>query len=172
MVPYLLTKTEKIPYTTICGKVYADLFWDERGVILEHYMPRGNTVTTAMYADLLKNHQHPAIKPKQRGRLSTGVCSNVTVLSPILPLQLLQQSKICPSSVFQIHYSCQTSPPVTFMFLDRAERRWEASLSGPTKRCSRQCTSDCALSQKNFFLEVSVHFQIAETLVWNALKTT
>ena len=49
------------------------IFWDERGVILEHYMPRGNTVTSAMYADLLKNHQRPAIKPKRHGLLSTGV---------------------------------------------------------------------------------------------------
>jgi len=49
------------------------LFWDERGVILEHYMPRGNTVTSSMYADLLKNHLHPAIKSKQCGLLSTGV---------------------------------------------------------------------------------------------------
>ena len=45
------------------------LFWDEQGVILEHYMPRGNTVT----AYLLKNHLHPAIKSKQHGLLSTGV---------------------------------------------------------------------------------------------------
>ena len=49
------------------------LFWDERGVILEHYMPRGNTVTSATNADLLKNHLHPAIKSKRRGLLSTGV---------------------------------------------------------------------------------------------------
>jgi len=55
------------------GKVMLTLFWDERGVILEHYMSRGNTVTSAMYADLLKNHLPPAIKSKQRGRLSTGV---------------------------------------------------------------------------------------------------
>ena len=48
------------------------VFWDERGVILEHYMPRRNTVTSATYADL-KNHLHPAIKSKRRGRLSTGV---------------------------------------------------------------------------------------------------
>ena len=50
--------------TTICGKGYADFLWDERGVILEHYMPRGNTVTSATYADLLKNHLLPAIKSK------------------------------------------------------------------------------------------------------------
>jgi hypothetical protein len=49
------------------------LFWDERGVILGHYMPRGNNVTSATYADLLKNHVRPAIKFKRRGRLSTGV---------------------------------------------------------------------------------------------------
>jgi len=42
------------------------LFWDERGVILEHYMPRGNTVTSATYADFLN-------QVKRRGLLSTGV---------------------------------------------------------------------------------------------------
>jgi histone-lysine N-methyltransferase SETMAR len=49
------------------------LFWDERGVILEHYMPRGNTVTSVTYADHLKNHLLPPIKFKPRGLLSTGV---------------------------------------------------------------------------------------------------
>ena len=49
------------------------LFWDERGLILEHYMPRGNTVNSATYVDLLKNHLRPAIKSKRRGLLSTGV---------------------------------------------------------------------------------------------------
>ena len=49
------------------------LFWGERRVILEHYMPRGNTVNSATYADLLKNHLRPAIKFKRRGLLSTGV---------------------------------------------------------------------------------------------------
>ena len=72
--PYLLTKTEKIPHTTICGKGYADsLLGCTRGnVISEHYMPRGNTTTSAKYADL-KNHLCPAIKSKWRGLLSTGV---------------------------------------------------------------------------------------------------
>jgi len=40
---------------------------------------------------------------------------------------------------------------LSFMSLDRSKRRWEASLSGPTKRCSRRCTSGCVLSQKIFF---------------------
>jgi len=49
------------------------LFWDERLVILKHYMPRGNTVPSATYADLLKNHLRPEFKSKRRGFLSTGV---------------------------------------------------------------------------------------------------
>jgi len=36
-------------------------------------MPRGNTVTSATYADLLKNHLRPATESKRRGLLSTGV---------------------------------------------------------------------------------------------------
>jgi len=35
-------------------------------------MPRGHTVTSATYADLL-HHLRPAIKSKRPGRLSTGV---------------------------------------------------------------------------------------------------
>ena len=64
-------KPKKIRTKPSAGKVMKILFWDDRGV-LEHYMPRGNTVTGATYVDLLKNHLHPAIKSKRRGRLSTG----------------------------------------------------------------------------------------------------
>jgi hypothetical protein len=137
---------------------------------LEHYMPRGNTVTSATYAHLLKNELSPAIKSKQHGK--QVFCSNMTMLGPILPIQLLQQSKICPSSVFYIRRTRQTSPPVNFVSLDHSKKRWEASLSSPMKRCSRRCTSSCALSQKNFFLEVCMHFESDGKLVWNTMKTT
>ena len=126
-------------------------------------MPRGNTVTCATYADLLKNHLRPAIKSKPRGLLSTGVLLQHENTRHILPVQLLQQSKICPLSVFHICRTCQTSPQVIFTSLDHSKRRWEASLSGPTKRCSRRCMNGCTLSQKTFFLEVSMHFRNAGT---------
>jgi len=64
MAPYVLTKTEKFHTQPSAGKVMLILCWDERGVILEHYMARRNTVTSATYADLLKNHLCPAIKSK------------------------------------------------------------------------------------------------------------
>jgi len=127
------------------------LFSDKRGVILEHYMSRGNTVTSTMYADLLKDHLLPAIKFKIRGHLSTGVLLqhynawSHTARSTVVTIQ------VCPLSVFHICRTHQNLPPVTFMSLDRSKWQWDASLSGPTKRCSRWCTSGCTLSQKIFF---------------------
>lgn len=60
-------KPKKFRTQPSAGKVMLTLFWDERGVILEHYMPRGNTVTSATYTELLRNHLRPAIKSKRRG---------------------------------------------------------------------------------------------------------
>jgi hypothetical protein len=64
MTPYLFTKTKKFCTQPSAGKVMLTLFWDEHRIILEHYMARGNTVTSATYADLLKNHLRSAIKSK------------------------------------------------------------------------------------------------------------
>jgi len=161
-------KPKKFNTLPSAGNVMLTLFWDERGVILEHYMPRGNTVTSAMCADLLKNHLRPAIKSKRRGLLSAGVLLQHDNAWPILPVRLLQQSKLCPSSVFHIRRTRQTSPQVIFMSLDHSKRRWEASLSGPTKMCSRWCTSGCTVSQKTFFSR-GIH---ALLKWWNTMKTT
>jgi histone-lysine N-methyltransferase SETMAR len=49
------------------------LFWDYKGPILEHYMPRGLTINGESYCDLLQNHLKPAILSKRRGLLSSGV---------------------------------------------------------------------------------------------------
>ena len=131
-------------------------------------MPRGNTVNSAMYADLLKNHLHPAIKSKRCGLLSTGVLlqrDNArpnTARSTVATIPDLQVSTT----------SAVLAPPVTFMSLDRSKRRWEASLSGPTQRCSRRCMSGWLSAKRLFFLEVSMHFRSAGTLVWYAMETT
>ena len=67
-------------------------------------MPRGNTVTSATYADLLQNHLRPAIKPKRRGLLSTGV--------------LLQHDNVRPhtacstvATVQDLSFECLPHPP-------------------------------------------------------------
>jgi len=60
-------KPKKFRTEPSAGKVMLTLFWDEKGVILEHCTPRGTTVTSASYSDLLKNHLRPAIKSKRHG---------------------------------------------------------------------------------------------------------
>jgi hypothetical protein len=135
-------------------------------------MPRGDPVTSTTYANLLKSNLLPAVKSKRRGRLNTGVllqCDGARSHTASSTAATIQD---CPLSVFHIPRTRQTSHPATFMFLDHSKRRWDASLSGSTKRCSRRCTSDCTLSQNNFFLEICVHFRRAGTLVWNSVETT
>jgi hypothetical protein len=148
------------------------LFWDERGVILEHYKPWGNTVNRATYADLLKNHLRPAIKSQRRGLLCTGVLLQHDNARP-------HTARSAVATIQDLSLECLPHPPYSpdlapqwLMSLDRSKRRWEGSLSGPTKRCSRRCMSVCGLSQKIFFLEVSMHFWSAGTLVWYAMETT
>jgi len=142
------------------------LFWDTRGVILEHYMPRGNTVTSKTYSDLLQNHLPPAIKSKRRGRLSTGVLLQHDNARP-------HTARSTVATIQDLSFECSTSAvlarprPQWLSCLWTAQRRWDTSLSGPTKKCSKRCTSGCALSQKIFFVEVCMHFRSAGTLVWN-----
>jgi hypothetical protein len=57
------------------------------------------------------------------------------MLGPILPVQLFQQSKICPSSVFHIRRIRQTTPPSDF------------NVFGPLKE---------AMGRKSFRSEVDV----------------
>jgi hypothetical protein len=144
------------------------LFWDERVVILEHYMPRGNTVNSATYADLLKNHLRPAIKFKGRGLLSTCVLLQHDNARPILPVQLLQQSKICPSSVFHTRRTQQTSPPVTLCLwtAQRGDGRQVFQVR------QKQAVHEWLRSQPKDLFSRDIHaLQSTGTLVWYAMET-
>jgi len=70
-----------------------------------------------------------------------------------------------PRSVLQVSSTSAILVPSDFHVFGPLK---EASLSGLTGRC----TSGYALSQKTFFLEVSMHFRSAGTLVWKAMETT
>jgi hypothetical protein len=65
------TKSKKFRTQPFAGKVMLTLFRDEQGVILGHYMPMGNTMTSATYADFLTNQLLPAIWSKNHGFLIT-----------------------------------------------------------------------------------------------------
>jgi hypothetical protein len=68
------------------------------GPILEHYMPRGLTINSKSYCDLLQNHLKPAIRSKHRGLLNSGV--------------LLQYDNACP------HTACATAKKITDLCLE------------------------------------------------------
>jgi histone-lysine N-methyltransferase SETMAR len=129
------------------------LFWDERGVILEHYMPRGNTVNSATYADLLKNHLCPEIKSKQSGIMSTGVLlqhDNTrphTANSTVATIQDLSLEYLPHPS-----YSPDLAPSNFHVFGLLKE-----AMGGKSFRSneSRRCMSGCALRQKTFFIRFS-----------------
>jgi histone-lysine N-methyltransferase SETMAR len=74
------------------------IFWDYKDPILEHYMPRGLTINSESYCDLLQNHLKPAIRSKHCGLLSSGV--------------LLQHDNVCP------HTARATAKKITDLHLE------------------------------------------------------
>ena len=138
------------------GKVMVTLFWDEKGVILEHYTPRGTTVTSASCSDLLQNHLRPAIKSKRRGLLSSGVLLQHDNARPHIASTTVATT--CILSVFLIHHTHQTLPQAISICLDHSKEQWEERSSVLMKRYATRCMSVCADYQKNFFLKEFMYF--------------
>ena len=125
---------------------------------MEHYTPRGTTVTSASYSDLLQNHLRPAIKSKRHGLLSSGVLLQHDNAKPHTALQQLQQSQTCILSVFLIHHTHQTLPQAISICLDHSKKQWDERSSVLLKRYATRCMSGWADYQKNFFLKEFMHF--------------
>lgn len=53
------------------GKVMVTVFWDCQGVILVDYLPKGMTINSAYYSNLLDKDLRTALKNKRRGKLSS-----------------------------------------------------------------------------------------------------
>jgi histone-lysine N-methyltransferase SETMAR len=103
------------------GKIMLTLFWDQKGIILEDYMPRGKTVTSASYSDLLKNHLRPVVKTKQCGLLSTGVILRHDNARP-------HTARATAVIIEDLHFECLPHPPYS---LDLALSEYHMSgLSG------------------------------------------
>lgn len=94
------SKPKKFHTQQSAGKVMLTLFWDAKGVILEHYMDKGVTVTSRSYSDMLQNHLRPAIRSKQRGLLTFGVLlqhDNARLDTANLTVRTIQDIKFeCP----------------------------------------------------------------------------
>ena len=130
------------------------LFWDSRGPLVEHYMPRETTVTSASYCDLLQNHLKPAIRSKCRGLLMTGV--------------LLQHDNVQPhtahataATIEDMHFERLPHPPYLpdlapsdYHILGPLKETLGGTTFHSTKRSKRRCTNADTSSQKmGFFFE-------------------
>ena len=54
------------------GKVLASIFWDQDGILLIGYLPKGQTVNAQYYSSLLVQLKD-ALKEKRRGKFTKGV---------------------------------------------------------------------------------------------------
>ena len=121
------------------GKIMLIYFWDEQGVILEHYRHRGNTITSASYCNMLKNHLRPAIRSKRRALLTTGVILQHDNVRHRIARATIVPSMTFALSLFYIHHTNQTWPRVITTCLDHSKRRWEERNFSPMKRYTRRC---------------------------------
>jgi histone-lysine N-methyltransferase SETMAR len=67
-------------------------------------MPRGNTVNSATYADLLKNHLRPAIKSKRRVLLSAVVLLQHDNAQP-------HTDRSTVATIQDLYFGCLPNPP-------------------------------------------------------------
>ncbi|XP_023713882.1 histone-lysine N-methyltransferase SETMAR-like, partial [Cryptotermes secundus] len=100
----LSPKPKKFRTQPSAGKIILNLFWDERGVLLEHYTPRGNTITSASYSDLLKNHLQPAVRSKRRGLLTRAVLLQHDNARPHI-------ARATVATTQDLHFECPPHPP-------------------------------------------------------------
>ena len=54
------------------GKVFASIFWDQDGILLIDYIPKGQTINAGYYSSLLVQFKD-TLKEKRRGKVSKGV---------------------------------------------------------------------------------------------------
>ena len=174
MTSYILTKTEKIPHTTICGEGYADslLGWTRGKLGALH--AKGETLCPVQRMHISQRITCVLqISPNDVDVSVQEFRSNMTILGPILPAQLLttiQDKSFQCLPYFRTH---QTSPPQWLSCL-WADQRCDGMQVFQVRRwVAADGARLAALSAKNnFFLEVSMYFRSAGTLVWKAMKTT
>ena len=141
----------KVRVQSSTGKVMLTVFWDKKGVIVEHYLPKGQTVNSRSYCDLLQNHLRPAIRSKRRCLLSKGVCLQQDNARPHTANATMMTLRHMKSEVLpHPPYSPDLAPSDFHLFgpLKDANSTWMAM-------SSQQCMSGSGANHKSSFLLAS-----------------
>jgi len=62
----------KIPSAKIRWKILASIFWDQDGILLIDYLPKGQTINAEYYSSLLMQLKD-TLKEKRRGKFTKGL---------------------------------------------------------------------------------------------------
>jgi len=65
-------RSKKYPSGKSAGKFLASIFWDQDGILLIDYLPRGHTINAEYYSSLLVQSKD-ILKEKRRGQVTMGV---------------------------------------------------------------------------------------------------
>jgi hypothetical protein len=93
---HTIMNSDKIQYLTIKPRIMATNFWDRKGSLLVNFLPRGDTVSSAAYCEMLKKLLQ-SVQNKQRGMLTRGVCvlhDNACLHTARATQELLQSLKL------------------------------------------------------------------------------
>ena len=65
-------RPKKFRVQQFAGKVLASIFWDQDGILLIDYLPKGQTINAEYYSSLLVQLKD-ILKEKRRGKVTKGV---------------------------------------------------------------------------------------------------
>jgi len=66
------SRPKKFRVQKSAGKVLASIFWDQDGILLTDYLPKGQTINAEYYSSLLVQLKD-ILKEKRRGNITKGV---------------------------------------------------------------------------------------------------
>ena len=65
-------RPKKFRVQKTAGKFLALIFWDQDGILLICYLPKGQTINAKYYSSLLLLHLKDILKEKRRGKITKG----------------------------------------------------------------------------------------------------
>jgi len=125
-------RPKKFQVQKSAGKVIASIFWDQDGIILIDYLPKGQTVNAEYYSSLLVQLKDTS-KEKRRGKFTKGVLflhDNASAHRPLATQK--KQAYLGFQCLDHLPYSPDLAPSDYHLFLDW-ENNWKVAIFRPTR---------------------------------------
>ncbi|GFO08991.1 histone-lysine N-methyltransferase SETMAR [Plakobranchus ocellatus] len=94
----------------------AIVFWDSRGMILQHILPKGESVNADRYCETLDRLRH-AVRRKRPGLLRSGVVLQHNNATPHTAKRTKEWPERYRWDLFPIQLTVQTLHPQTYIYL-------------------------------------------------------